>query len=608
MEDKTTPVSEQPANEKLVEPEAPSEKPTDAEAVDFEGPRELPEDEPEEKNEPELGQTNIGESRWRRFRHLYGSKKKVSIPLTILAALIIIGAIPFSRFALAGLFIRQDVQVQVLDSKTGAPVSSAQVQASLGATETTNGTGYATLHKLKPGKINIKITKKYYQDGNLKATVGIFGSPKALKADLQATGRQVKVKVTNVITKKGLANVAIKVSDIDAMTDSSGNASIVLPAGSTEQKAILKLNGYNDAEVKIQLSDTEVKENQFNLVPAGRIYFLSNRTGKIDVMKANLDGSNPVVVLAGTGSEDANNTILVASLDWKYLALLSKRGSAPKLYVISTSDDQLTIADEGSANFTISGWLGNNLIFTVSRTDLSPWKTGAGKLKSYDANTGKLTLLDQTNGAGDAASNTYEYYGLVFPSGDSVIFGKGWTSQNAATADYSGKQETLSTISVTGQNHQVVAKYDSATKSVYYTPHAANAIYVVESTDSQPSANVYYDYLVGSTPKQISLSNDQLYKAYSTYYPSPDGKQTLWSEDRDGNAVLIGDAAGGNGKVVIKSSNAYPLGWFTSHYILLTKDGNELDILGVDGGTPLKITNFLSTSYYGLVPQGSGYR
>lgn len=597
IEDGTSPANDQSISDESVEPETS----TAAEIENSETPEEPPEVEPEEAVEPVPDQTKNSQSHWQRFRRWYKTKKKLSIPLTVLALLLILAALPWTRYAAAGLFISHDVEVQVVDSKTGAPVSEAMVQASTGSAEVTSGTGHVSLHKVKAGKTTIEVTKKYYKDSSLKITVPVFKSSKAQSIQLQATGRQVKITVANVITKKGLASVDIKISDVDVKTDASGNATAVLKAGISSQKATLKLSGYNDSNVTVQVSDTQVKENKFSLTPSGKVYFLSNRSGKVDVMKSNLDGSDTVIVLAGTGNEDSSNSILVASPDRKYLALLAKRDTgSSKVYIITTSNDQLTTADEGSANFTISGWLGDNLIYTVSRTDLSPWNTGASKLKSYDASTGKLILLDQTSGTGDASSNAYEYYGLVFLSGDSVVYGKGWTSKYPSSADYSGKQETLSVISANGQNHKVISQYAADTKTVYYTPHGPNAVYIVTNTQGQTDYT-YYDYVVGSAPKQISLTNDQLYKNYPTYYPSPDGKQTLWTEIRDGNALLIGDTTGSGGKVIATIANSSPVGWFSGQYVLVSKDSNELYVMSVSGSAPLKISNYLNTSYYGLV-------
>ena len=582
--------------------------------ADFEGPREVSESETSETETSDDQQSKLkktdssGPSRWQRLRGWYLTHKKLSIPLTVLTILLLLAAVPFTRYAIAAVFISQDVQVQVVDSKTGTPVSDAKVVAGSGSAGNTSGTGLTTLRGVRVGPATITVTKKYYKDGQLKATIPVIKSDKALKVPLEATGRQVKVKVTNLINQAALADVEITIADTKAKTDKSGAAIVVLPAGSKTQAAALKLKGYNDSKVTVQISDTEVKENAFKLTPTGHVYFLSNRNGTLDVMKSNLDGTDLKVVLAGTGNEDEYNTVLLASRDWKYLALLARRDDKPKVYVITTADDKLTTADEGAANFALSGWLGSSLVYSVTRTDLSPWQTGAGKLKSYNADTGKITTLDQTTGSGDATLSIYEYYGLVFLSGDTVVYAKGWANQGSAyVSDYSGKQDKIASISADGKNPKTVLAADAATTSLDYVPYSPNALHISKLVQDAGGYQ-YYDYVVGSQPKQVELSQDEYYEATHTYYLSPDGKKTTWTDQRDGkNAALVGDSTGSDSKVVKSTAGYSAFGWYTDSYLLLHKDGTELSITGTTGGTPVKITNYQGTTGYGVVPQQGYY-
>src|SRR6202008_1449233 len=112
-----------------------------------------------------------------------------------------------------------------------------------------------------------------------------------------------------------------------AETDKDGKATVVLPVGTTTKKATLSLKGYNNKEGELQVSDKEIKKNGLTITPSGRVYLLSKKSGKIDVVKTNLDGSDRKPVLAGTGKEEDRGTVLLASRDWKYLALLSRRDS-----------------------------------------------------------------------------------------------------------------------------------------------------------------------------------------------------------------------------------------------------------------------------------------
>lgn len=556
-----------------------------------------PDEEPE-KPEKKLPNTHHL-SRRQRFKRWYTHHKKISIPTTVLMLLVLLAAVPFTRFAIAGTFVKYDVQIQVLDSKTGAPVSDAKVAAG-SVSGMTSGTGHVTLGSIKPGPINFKITKKYYKDGALEASVPVIKPTKPFNVKLTATGRQVKITITDTVSQKVLPAVDIAVADVQAQTDQFGNAVVVLPVGPDSHEAQLMLKGYNDAKVTIAVSDTEIKQNNFKLTPAGFVYFLSNRGGTIDVMKSNLDGSETKVVLAGTGKEDKNNTVLVASADWKYLGLYANRdGARAKVYVITTSDDKLTTADEGTANFTLYGWLGGHLVYSVERTDLPPWQLGAGKLKSYEAATGKVTTLNQTSGSGDADSNVYEFYSFVYLASDSVIYAKSWTTESFDNANFGGKEDTLASISAGGQNYKQIAGNDAEAELTDYTVYKPNSIYILH--DSKDGGDdKFFKYVIGSNPEPIALGVEEFYRLYPNSYFSPDGKKTLWSEQRDGkNAIVVADTEGGDDKAMASLAEHSAFGWFTDKYLLVSKAGSELAILGAEGGTQVKITDYLSGTFYG---------
>ena len=555
-----------------------------------------PTSEPEPEVKPKPASTN---SKWGRFRHWYGANKKKSIPATVAVVIAVVLIVPFTRYALASLVVSHDISVVVVDAKTNTPVSEAIVSATSGSSGTTSGAGLAILRGVKPGPTKIQITKVHYKNGSLDITIPVLNPKDVYSTKLDPTGRQVKVTLADYINGESLANAEIKVADVKAKTDKSGSAIVVVPVGPHSFPAELGLAGYNNKSVILEVSDTEVKQNDFQLTPTGKVYFLSNRSGRIDVMKANLDGSEQEVALAGTGSERVNGTVLIASADWRYVALQARRdGSKDRVYIINTSDDKLTTADEGNADFNLVGWSGDNLVYSLTRTDLKSWQTGSGKLKSYNAETGKIITLNQTTGTGDVNNNLYEYYSLIFLTQENVVYGKGWTSQTPQEADFTGKQETLSSISANGQNNKVVASYDSATKSVDYAPHSPNSIYVLVRTE-QNNQDDFYDYKIGSQPEKITLSLEEFYKGYPAFYPSPDASKTLWSEVRDGkNVLIVGGPEGDGGKTVAELDDHLAYGWFGAKYLLVTKDFSELGAIGINGKAVQKITSYQPESLY----------
>ncbi|MDB5161056.1 MAG: hypothetical protein JWO96_436 [Candidatus Saccharibacteria bacterium] len=523
----------------------------------------------------------------------YLARKKWTIPASILLAILVLAAIPWSRYHAAALVIKKDLTVEIKDSKTNTPVSGAAVSYA-GQTLITNAEGKAVLPKLKAGHHPAVISKKYYKDQPIDIFSPILAPKNPSRVSLIATGRQVPVHVTDYVDDKPLAGATITIADTNAKTDSKGDATVVVPAGLNEQKAVAKLEGYNDGQFTVNADAQQPAATKIKLVPAGKIYFFSKRTGKLDLMKANLDGSSTETVLAGTGYEQVASSFISQSPDWKYIALVIKRSSAdatPQLYILSTGDDRLLNVDGGNANFVVQGWSGSHLIYTAAQADLPDYQTGKAKLKSYDAATGKTTQLDQTKGSNNEDGTAAESYAATIVSGGNVIYAKNWAIAGTAK----GQEHSLNVIGVDGQDYKLAASYPSS-DTVYYSQHTANSIYVWQ----QPHAGTdsFYDYTIGSAPKQVNINSNDFYSGTQGYYPSPSGKYILWTEQRDGkNTLLIGDQSGGTQNVA-SFSDYLPFGWYTDKYLILTKTGSELYILGTHGGSPLKITDYQYTNYY----------
>jgi hypothetical protein len=162
-----------------------------------------------------------------------------------------------------------------------------------------------------------------------------------------------------------------------------------------------------------------------------------------------------------------------------------------------------------------------------------------------------------------------------------------------------GKQNTLSLISANGQGYKRLAAYD-ADEYVEYTQRSPTGLYIWQYSDGD-SDGKFYEYTVGaSAPTSVELDSDQFYDAQKISYTSASGQKTLWSEARDGKfSLFVGDAAGLNEKTIQSLGKYDAYGWYGDDYVLVTKDGTELYIMGSDGGKPVKITDFEPTGYYG---------
>lgn len=550
---------------------------------------EKPEEETEQTEEAEQAEEEAEEPlippRWRRFVTRvwakYKAKKKVTIPLTIGLLLVVLLAVPTTRFSALGLFLKHDVDVSVFDSKANIPVSGVEVTLR-GQTVKTDGEGKATLKSVKVGKANLTVQKKHYKDVNQNVLVDVGKSKEPVKVSIEATGRQVPVHLVNKITGKNVAGATIKVSDTEAETDQNGETTLVLPADRTEEKGTITADGYNNQSVKVKV-DGGVKDNTFTLTPSGKIYFLSKLSGKIDVVKTDLDGANRQTVLAGTGSEEETNTILLATRDWKYLALHSKReGDKARIYLIETENDKLTEIDSGDATFSITGWQDQFFVYKVNR-NAPIWKGKHQALKSYNAETKTLTTIDETDAEGtstdDHVSNSINNIYLIK---DDIIYTKTWSSGYYSAYRLVGKRSGFYSAKQNGSSKQTVNDFD-APRYVYINAVASEPgeiYYSVYNQDNQK--NNYFEYNDGKITEitDENETKDWFNKPYPTYLQSPSGQKTFWFEPRDGkNTLLIGTADGTNGKDTVSLSEHIPYGWYTEDYLLVSKNNSELYIL-----------------------------
>lgn len=549
----------------------------------------------------------------------YLSRKKLTIPVTILVVIGLLLAVPATRYAVLGSFIKKDFTATVLDSKTNQPISSAELQLA-GQSARTDQSGKVTFHGVKAGPHALVVAKKYYTDTSTNVLVPITGSGVSAEVRLTATGRQVKVSVVNKISGKGVKNASLSAAGTEVKTNENGEATIVLPPDVETQDATITTDGYNNQTVKVAVIEDEkvAEQNKFTITPSGKVYFLSKRTGKINVMKSDLDGANATVVVEATGNEDDGDTILLASQDWKYLALKAKRDGADKpasLYLIDTSNDKLTTMDEGDASFTLTGWSGHTFVYLVQRDKVQFWQPNKYSIKSFNADGAKLNTLDSTAGEGSGAGSYYgtdyksEYYTNLILVGDTVHYDKTWGSgiYSADGSGLAGKQNGIYSVKANGQDKKTLKSFDatkySSMESKLYKP---TEVYYRLYTKSGGSE--FYEVENGAVQTKGDLSN-QFYGFYPTYLYDPSNKQTFWAEPRDGkNTLFIGDNEGDNSKTIAELSEYAAYGWYTDDYILLSKNSSELYIAPATefGQNVLKITDYHkpNTTFYGY---GGGY-
>lgn len=540
-------------------------------------------------------------------------RKRWSTIAAILVVLIVVFAVPFIRYEILGLFVREKVTVQAVDSSSGLPVSGAEVQIG-GSKAETDAEGRALLHP-HTGNRQLQVSKKYYKGSTQSILVTTSAGQNVFKAKLVALGRQVKIKLTNKISGQPVSDAKVTFGGAAAKTDKNGMANLVLPSGATTQQAEISLNSYNDATVTVD-ANGDLSKNTFAITPSGKIYFLSNLSGTIDVVKTNLDGTDRQTVLAGTGNEDPNSTSLLASRDWKYLALLSKRsGSSASLYLIDTTNaDKLTTIDSGNDAFTPVGWSDDKFVYKVDRSaTVSDWQSNQQALKSFDPTSGSSLLLAQTQASG-TNENDYakQSFGAEYLFGSQVVYSINWGTNYNNSGQLQHKQAELDTINADGTNHRVIKTFadnpavaSAWSVSIVMRPYKPNGLYIDFNNGEQDS---FYTYGNGTVTTNDSLTQTTFYQqSYPTYLLSPSSGNTFWADQRDGkNTLFVGDQNGDNQKQIADLSEYGPYGWFSDSYLLVSKGSSELYAMPVSGGPALKITDYYKPpiNYNGY---GGGY-
>lgn len=515
--------------------------------------------------------------------------------LILLAVVIVVlYALPTTRYGILGTFIKKSIQVVVKDSSTTKPVSKATVSIN-GHEVTTDGEGKATIQNIPVGEYTLKVTKKYYEASETAYTVPIFSAPVEAAEQLKATGRQVSISVTNKITGASVAGAVVSVNDTSATTDSKGIATIVLPADKKTLTGTITANNYNQMSATITIAET-FDANKVTLTPVGTLFYLSKQTGVINVMKSDLDGGNAKVVVEGTGNEIDSSTLLLAARDWKYLALSAKRDSTKvaQLYLVDATTGKLSLIDEGDATFQLAGWSGHRFIYQVTRNDKKSWDDKQQSLKSFDAETGKITTLDETSGTGTNYETVQaEYFSSPYIVEGKIVYAKVWYFGALAAKD---KMSAIMSVNPDGSS-KTRAKEFSATQSIgiegrLYEPQG---VYFRVAVDGG-KAN-YYEYEDGSVAA-VASSDDKFYNAfYPTYLISPSGNKTLWYEPRDGkNALFVGDKDAKNVNEIAQQSEYVAYGWYSDDYLLVSKNESELYIVSaskkLSDTTPLKVANY----------------
>lgn len=439
-------------------------------------------------------------------------KRVLIIGGSVGALLLLLFIVPFTRWPiLNAIGLRGTVKITVLQQGSQRPVENASVQLANGVRTTTNKKGIAIFSHEKLGKVQLLVQKDGYGDLATSITNGLGTShPKLL---LKAIGIKLDVDVTNWLSDAPVAGATVSYGKSTATSDGNGRASLIIPPTDKVQIEILvSAPSYLNKTVKTNVS---AASREVSLVASQKDYFISKRDGKFDIFSSNLDGSDQQKIVEATGKEDSSllqftvnrtNTqaILVATRD----GTITNGKIVAGIYKIDLVKATLQKIDEGS-DVQLLDWTDSGITYLKSVPSLKYDDPGLSRLMNYNAATGKLVELAQAN-----------YFSVAVTAQNKVFY----LPADAYRAVEGGVLTSKDLVGGAKRTYLESKVINYGARTTY------NTLGLVDSS------NVNYELQINTG---VTKAVDKRPGSSLAFAISPDGQQTAWTDQRDGQGALL---------------------------------------------------------------------
>jgi len=489
--------------------------------------------------------------------------------LTFFAIVVIatvIGWIPTSRYwVLNTAGVRASSSITIDDASTQLALPNVRV-AIAGRVAYTNTDGSVNLTNLRLGPEVVTVSRPGFATLTQPVTIGWGDNPLSNFA-LNAVGAHFTIQVNDYATGKPISGVVATSGDASALSDQNGAISLVLGdvSGATAPVSIT-MDGYTTATVTV--NTTNPKAVTVNLVPTQRVVYVGLTNGAYDLYKSYVDGSDPVVLLPGSGDENPATMALATSSDGSYAALVSTRdtqtdtagNSYDTLSLVNvTTGSTVTLAH--AEQVQLLDWIGTRLIFEQV---VESGTTTTTSIISYDYSSNSRVQLVSAPKLNVALT----VQGVVY----------------YAVAASSGIRPGFYSVNPDGGSFQTV--YNQEVLGVLRTNY--NTLLLQTDTG-------WLTYTAGAdsattTASPTSFVNPQ-------YIDSPDGTQSLWMN----NGVLTDHTIATNKDSAVRTAAgvSYPVEWLGDDAVVyrVTSPSGTFDYVGgVSGSVSHKIATVVNTS------------
>lgn len=516
-------------------------------------------------------------NRFKRFLKAWW-RNKVARYITIIVlvlAIIALAVVPKTRYAILNtLGVRSSASVVVLDGTTKLPLKNVSVQLNEKQVQT-NKEGVAKFNDLRLGNYTLQVKRLAFAPQKQAVTIG-WGSNPLGEVALKAVGTQYEIHVKDYLSGKPLAGAEVESDGLNALSDKDGKITLTIEDTSITQLT-LALNAVGYRSEQMTLDAAVVGVTDILLVPDKKAVYMSKQSGKYDVFVSDLDGKNKKLLLAATGFENDNSS-LVVSPDNSRAALVSTRDNKRDkngyalygLTLIDVAAGTSTPVDKAE-QIQLVDWIGNRLVYRSTAAGPSAASANRNKLISYNYEANTRVQLATANGF------------------NSLISAEGYIYYAAAATD---PQATLGLFRV---------KPDGSGRERLSSEEIWTGIRTAYETISLQTPAGWYSLDIAS--KKIKQGSPPL--SFNGLYIATDskGQYHVWADSRDGKGVLLlkKQPTEAPGTLLTQPGLTYPVYWAGDNAIIyraVTSTESADYVISPNGGSPRKISDVTATHGY----------
>lgn len=327
-----------------------------------------------------------------RLKRLFKSKKfwVLCVGVVLVAGAVSWFVQPARWWLMNALGVRNTLTITTISPGEGSKAKPSELHSVTvvvnGKTYNTDAMGKLRVSRVPYGQVNVVASKTGYQSVSYGVMLDFdpffhkFGgqaqddAARSVELSLTATGIPVAFKVTDALSGKPVTVGNFAIGDVVAKPDDQGTVSLKIPGTDASKVAVRASFGgvYVDKTFDITLG---TQNQHVSVVPGGRHYYLSAKSGILTVYSSNIDGLDMSPIVTGTGQE-TDATAFAVSPDGRYGVLSSSRDGAhnerqdllQRVYVVDLNTKQITRVDE-AVNVAFADWSGDTLIYTTSTYD-----------------------------------------------------------------------------------------------------------------------------------------------------------------------------------------------------------------------------------------------